>query len=96
MEKLTKDQVRALAFIAQQPVLGPLPGWNADCELAPEGIEPIDGSDCQALFNMGYLAATPAPPPHTEDFNEESGSIVRDHEWHITPAGRAALEASNE
>lgn len=89
--KLTPDARRALKYIADQPVHGPAHGWNADCELAPDGQEPIDGADLQVLFNIGLLTASPIPPPHSEDFNEEAGSIVRDHEWTITPAGRLAL-----
>jgi hypothetical protein len=91
MVRLTKDAWRALKYISAQPVNGPAPGWNADCELAPDGHEPMDGTDLQTLFNLGLLSAIPIPPPHSEDFNEEAGSIVRDHEWVITPAGRAAL-----
>lgn len=93
MGKLTNDALRALKFISLQPltapVLGPAPGWNCDCILDLD--EPVDGVDLQALFNLGLVVATPIPPPHTDDFNEDSGSLVRDHAYSITDAGRATL-----
>lgn len=91
--KLTEAQINALAQIEKTTVLGPAPGWNADIEIStPEG--PVCGSELKPLFEMGLLSAQPASPPHVEDFNEDSGSITLDSTWIITPAGRAALEAS--
>ncbi len=95
MGELTKAQHDGLVFIAESfsGVVGPAPGWNADVLLESGGREICDGSDLKWLFDQGLISASPAPPPHNEQFNEESGSITCDHLYKPTAAGLAALEA---
>lgn len=87
MTKLTKAQLAGLKHIADCGVLGPAPGWNALVWI--EGV--CEGDDLAALFNAGLIVAEPAPPPHYEDEDDEAGSITCDHDYRLTPAGRAAL-----
>lgn len=88
---LTEAQIVALRFAAEYDIEGPRLGWNADCQLStPHGD--IDGTEFVPLFAKGLMEAVPKPPPHSEESNEE-GSLVRDHWWRITDAGRAVLRA---
>lgn len=94
MTKLTDGQRATLAYtqkFPRSPILGPKPGWNGAAELTI-GQHCIDGGELQQLFDWGYLEATDIPPPHEEEFDEETGSITRSHAWHLTDAGRAALK----
>jgi hypothetical protein len=38
------------------------------------------------------LQATPLPPPHEQEFDEDAGSLVLDHLWTATSAGRQARD----
>lgn len=89
--KLTSEQVKGLEFFKKSNANGPAPGWNADVELEIAPGKFIDGADLHELFKIGAIVANPVPPPHTEDFDEDSGSIVRDHEWSITPLGLSLI-----
>ena len=91
MGELTKEETRALTYFRDGSAIGPAVGWNADVELAIGDGQPFDGADLKSLFSKGLIDATLIPPPHVEHFDPDSGSIVNDHEWVITPAGRAAI-----
>jgi hypothetical protein len=41
------------------------------------------------------MEAVPIRPPYEEEFDENAGSIVLDHIWKPTEAGRAALSISD-
>ncbi len=88
--KLSKAQLAGLKHIAEGGMMGPAPGWNALVWI--ENV--CEGDDLSALVAAGLIVAEPVPPPHYEDFNEESGSITCDHNYRLTPAGRAALTRS--
>lgn len=87
--RLSWAQIVALRFASEYDIEGPRPGWNVDCQLStPDGV--IDGMEFVPLFAKGLMEAVPKPPPHSEESNED-GSLVRDHWWKITEAGRAAI-----
>jgi len=86
MEKLTQGQLALLHI----EVLGPAPGWNADLEIRLHSAI-VTGAEAADLLLRGFLRAIPIPPPYEEEFDPASGSIVLDHVWIPTEAGRAAL-----
>lgn len=85
---LTAGQLQILAT----DVIGPAPGWNAKIEIpVGDGIF-VDGEEASDLFARALLQATPLPPPYEQEFDEDAGSLVLDHLWTATSAGRQARD----
>lgn len=89
MAELTEGQLALLRI----EVIGPAPGWNADLEVRLYSMV-VTGAEAADLLLCGLLEAIPIPPPHDEDFDPNSGSIILDHIWRPTAAGRSALSAA--
>jgi hypothetical protein len=89
MAELTQGQLALLRI----EVIGPAPGWNADLEVRLYSMI-VTGAEAADLLMRGLLEAIPLPPPHDEEFDPSSGSIILDHIWRPTEAGRSALSAA--
>jgi len=85
---LTPGQLQLLAT----EVVGPAPGWNAKIEIPVGGGIFVGGEEASDLFARALLQATPLPPPHEQEFDEDAGSLVLDHLWTATSAGRQARD----
>jgi hypothetical protein len=88
---LTPGQLQLLAT----EVVGPAPGWNAKIEIPVDGGIFVGGEEASDLFARALLQATPLPSPHEQEFDEDAGSLVLDHLWTATSAGRQARDNAN-
>ncbi|WP_441279230.1 hypothetical protein AB7783_26505 [Tardiphaga sp. 172_B4_N1_3] len=90
MAELTPGQI----VLLHTEVIGPAPGWNADLEVRLHSAI-VTGAEAADLLLRGLMEAVPIHPPYEEEFDENAGSIVLDHIWKPTEAGRAALSISD-